>query len=120
MRKCLFAAMATCFGIFAAGCSESLPPRNPTVYEKEANSGFMANTPEQNAQDVANQLSSTPEGRTMADRLGSKDEQLTAFQRANGISDSIAEAAIKEWVISHGGNFDWNLEEVKVICRRMK
>ncbi|MFM7168986.1 MAG: hypothetical protein ACKO3T_27430 [Planctomycetaceae bacterium] len=42
---------------------------------------------------------------------------MTQFQRANGISDKVAEAAIMEWVVGHGGNFDWDLEDVKAICR---
>lgn len=93
-----------------AGCGE--PPANKT--------GFVADTPEQNAEAVYQQLTSSPVGRKAADRLGSKDDQLTAFQRLNGISDTIAEAAIKEWVLGHSGNFDWDLEEVKVICLRLK
>jgi hypothetical protein len=56
----------------------------------------------------------------MADRLVNKDKKLTEFQRANGISDEVAEAAITEWVLTHGGNFDWDLEDVKAICRRMQ
>ena len=76
--------------------------------------------PEQNAREVADQLTSTPVGKATADRLGNKDDQLTEFQKANGITERIAEAAIKEWVTKHGGNFDWNLEEVKAICLRNK
>ncbi len=83
-------------------------------------SGFMSKTPEQNAKEVTDILTSTPEGKAAADRLVSKDDQLTEFQKANGISDRIAEAAIKEWVTKHGGNFDWNLEDVKEICLRNK
>jgi hypothetical protein len=95
------------------------PIRSPSVNNEQANSGFMANAPEDNAKIVVDQLLSTPQGRSTADRLASKDDQLTAFQRAHGIPDSVAEAAIKEWVIEHGGNFDWNLEEVKAICLRL-
>lgn len=51
--------------------------------------------------------------------LADEDER-TAFQRANGISERIAEAAIKEWVMTHGRDFDWNLEAVKAICLRNK
>lgn len=80
-------------------------------------SGFMANTPEQNAKEVAAQLTSTPEGKAAADRLASKDDQLTDFQKANDISERVAVAAIKEWVTKHG-NYDWDLEDVKVICLR--
>jgi hypothetical protein len=83
-------------------------------------SGFMANTPEQNAKEVAAKLTSTPEGRAAVARLASKDNQFTEFQKTNDISDRIAESAIKEWVIKHGGNFDWNLEDVKAICLRNK
>ena len=32
----------------------------------------------------------------------------------------MAEAAIKEWVLTHNGNFDWDLEDVKRICLRDK
>jgi hypothetical protein len=90
------------------------------VSDESDKSGFMANTPEDNAQEVVEQLTSTPEGRATADRLASKDDQLTAFQRANEVPDSIAEAAINKWVIEHGGNFDWDLEEVKAICHSIK
>jgi hypothetical protein len=47
-----------------------------------------------------------------------KDAQLTEFQKANGVSDRIAEAAIKEWVITHDGNVEWNLADVKKSCLR--
>ncbi|MEY4565822.1 MAG: hypothetical protein RLY14_792 [Planctomycetota bacterium] len=118
MRECLFSLMAISVGLSLSGCGGSPPSRSPTASDDRDKSGFMANTSEHNAQEVVEQLTSTPEGRATADRLASKDDRLTAFQRANGISDSIAEAAIKEWVIGHSGNFDWNLEEVKAICLR--
>jgi len=63
-------------------------------------------------------IMSTPEGRADVERIGSKDLALTRFQRDNGISDRIAEAAVKEWVINHNGNFDWELEDVEAICLR--
>jgi hypothetical protein len=47
-----------------------------------------------------------------------KDEALSQFQVDELISDADAEAAIKEWVTEHNGNFDWNLEEVKYLCIR--
>jgi len=53
-------------------------------------------------------------GLAKAQELGDKDVALTRFQRANDISDEIAEAAIKEWVLTHNGNFDWDLEDVKM------
>lgn len=81
-------------------------------------SGFMANSPEENARQVMEQVMATPEGRATATRLADKDDQLTAFQRVHGISERIAEAAIKEWVMTHGRDFDWNLEDVKAICLR--
>lgn len=84
----------------------------------KSRTGFMGQTPDQAAKEVLDKITSTPEGRAAADRLGNKDDQLTAFQRAHGISDRIAEAAIKEWVITHAGNFDWDLEDVKAICLR--
>jgi hypothetical protein len=43
---------------------------------------------------------------------------LNCFQRVHGISERIAEAAIKEWVLTHNGDFDWDLDEVKAICLR--
>ena len=33
-------------------------------------------------------------------------------------SSRIAEAALKEWVMTHGRDFDWNLDDVKAICLR--
>jgi hypothetical protein len=80
----------------------------------------MANFPDENARQVMDQVMSTPQGRATATRLADKDDQLTAFQQANGISERIAEAAIKEWVMTHGRDFDWNLEDVKAICLRNK
>jgi hypothetical protein len=44
--------------------------------------------------DVMDMLTSTPEGKATADRLASKDDQLTEFQKANDITERIAEAAI--------------------------
>ena len=75
---------------------------------------------DQAAEEAMQQIMSTPEGRDAVEVTGNKDVQLTRFQQAHGISDRIAEAAIKEWVLSHNGNFDWNLNEVKAICLRMK
>lgn len=66
------------------------------------------------------QLLSTSAGRSEAHRLGSKDDDLATFQKQNDVSDEVAEAAIKEWVLTHNGEFDWNLEEVKAICLRNK
>lgn len=119
MRRHILNLTTIYVGLSLAGCGsgESTPSGNVKDSEK---SGFMANTPEQNAQEVLSQVTSTPQGRATVDRLASKDEQLTAFQRAHGISDSVAEAAIKEWVIQHNGNFDYSLEAVKAICLRMK
>jgi imidazoleglycerol phosphate dehydratase HisB len=55
----------------------------------------MANTPEENARKVMEQVMATPEGRAIATRLADKDEELSAFQPAHGISERIAEAAFK-------------------------
>jgi len=79
----------------------------------------MAQTPDQAAKEVMDQLTSTPAGRAAVDHAERKEEELSSFQRANGISDRIVEAAIKEWVITHNGNFDINLEEVESICLRV-
>ena len=96
-----------------SGTEGALTPVNPKT-------GFMANSPDENARQVMDQVMSTPQGRATATRLADKDDQLTAFQQANGISERIAEAAIKEWVMTHGRDFDWNLEAVKAICLRNK
>ena len=71
-------------------------------------------------QEVSEVLLSDPSTAAKAQELGDKDVALTRFQRANGISDETAEAAIKEWVLTHNGNFDWDLEDVKRICLRDK
>jgi len=78
----------------------------------------MSNTPEQNAKEVADKLTSTQEVSAVADRLTDKDDQLSKFQKTNDISERIAEAAIKEWIYKHSSEFDWNLEDVKAICLR--
>lgn len=70
------------------------------------------------SREVIDGIIATPEGRTEVERVGEKDIELTRFQIANGISERIAEAAIKEWVLKHQGNFEWDLEEVKRICLR--
>jgi hypothetical protein len=69
---------------------------------------------------VMDQLSSTVAGRSEVQRIGTKDDDLTAFQKQHSISNEIAEAAIKEWVLTHRGQCDWNLQEVKAICLRNK
>ena len=85
-------------------------------------SGFMGNTPDQNAQQVLQTVTATSAGRAAMDRIGQKEAALTAFQKENDISDEHAEAAIKEWMDNQPGdpNFDWDLEEVKAICLRNK
>ncbi len=75
---------------------------------------------DQATEQVMDNIMSTPEGRADVEYFGGKDVALTRFQETNGISDRVAEAAIKEWFIKHNGNFDWNLEEVKAICLRNK
>ena len=52
--------------------------------------------------------------------LSSLVTDTARLAQANGISERIAEAAIKEWWMKHGGDFDWNLEDVKAICLRNK
>ena len=94
-----------------SGTEGALTPVNPKT-------GFMANSPEENARQVMDQVMSTPEGRATATRLADKDDELSTFQRTHGISERIAEAAIKEWVMTHGRNFDWDLDDVKAICLR--
>jgi len=86
--------------------------------QDKSKSGFMSNTPEQNAKEVADKLTSTQEVSAVADRLTDKDDQLSKFQKTNDISERIAEAAIKEWIYKHSSEFDWNLEDVKAICLR--
>jgi len=63
---------------------------------------------------------STEAGRRAVQTLADKDLELTRFQQAHGISDRIADRAIKEWVLSHNGDFNWDLEDVKQICLRLK
>ena len=114
----ILVGVMTCVGCGRSGETprdngETTPPTNPKT-------GFLANTPDENARQVMDQVMSTPQGRATATRLADKDDQLTAFQQANGISERIAEAAIKEWWMKHGGDFDWNLEDVKAICLRNK
>lgn len=74
--------------------------------------------PEKAADDAMERLQATPEGRANVERLGSKDVALKQFQHAHGVSDRTAEAAIKEWISNHAGNFDWDPDEVKEICLR--
>ncbi len=81
---------------------------------------FNELTPDEATKLVIEEITSTPEGRAAVERLGSKDQELTQFQQKNGISEQISEAAIKEWVLTHNGNFDWALEDVKAICLRNK
>ena len=98
--------------VFILGCGNSPEPKpqtNEPLFDAD-----------EATQEVMDQLMSTPEGRAEVERLGGKDIALTRLQQANGISDRIAEAAIKEWVFTHNGNFDWELEDVKVICLRNK
>ena len=76
--------------------------------------------PDDAADEIMNELTATPQGRAEVERIGNKDLQLRRFQEQYGISDRIAEAAIKEWVLTHNGDFDWNLNEVKQICLRNK
>ena len=100
--------------------SNSLGSHSVNNEPEKSTSGYMGQSPDQAAKEVLDQITSTPEGSAAVDRLASKDDQLTEFQRTHGISDQVAEAAIKEWVITHRGNFDWNLEDVKAICLRKK
>jgi hypothetical protein len=98
--------------LFILGCGDSpepQPEKNEPAFDAD-----------QATEEVMDQIMSTPEGRSEVERIGGKDVALTRFQQANGISERIVEAAIKEWVLTHNGNFDWNLEEVKAICLRNK
>lgn len=90
----------------------------PSTALDSSNTGFMGQTPDQAAREVLDQISSTPAGRAAVDHIAQKNDQLDAFQAERGYSDRIVEAAIKEWVTTHGGNYDWNLEQVKKICVR--
>lgn len=49
-----------------------------------------------------------------------KPDEPTAFQQANRTYERIAAVPIKPRVMTHGPDFDWNLEEVKAICLRNK
>lgn len=102
------------FGVFVVSGSSS------TTEQRQDNTRFNDTTAEDEIEMIVDSIMSTPEGRAAAQRVTDRDDQLTHFQRANGISDKVAEAAIMEWVVGHGGNFDWDLEDVKAICRRMQ
>ena len=67
---------------------------------------------------IMNTIASTAEGREAIERIGGKDVALSRFQEANGISDRNAEASIKEWVLNHNWNWEWDLNEVQAICLR--
>ena len=97
---------------FSLGCGGSVEPQTETDEPL-----FDA---DQATEEFMDQIMSTPEGRAEVERIGNKDVQLTRFQQANEISERIAEAAIKEWVLTHNGNFDWDLEDIKAICLRNK
>jgi hypothetical protein len=86
----------------------------------EVPSNVSTSDPEKEAQQVMETIMSTPQGRAEVELIGGKDNALTKFQQENGISERIAEASIKEWVITHRNNFDWDLDEVKAICLRNK
>lgn len=125
LTACIFrryaAATISAAAVICVGCGGTDGPSTSTggaFPRDDSKTGFLANTPDENARQAMEQVVSTPEGRATALRLADKDDQLTAFQRANGISERIAEAAIKEWVMTHGRDFDWNLEDVKAICLR--
>jgi len=91
------------------GCDSEMPLQQDNVSPKD---------PEAAAKEVLDTIMSTPQGRAEVERIGGKDNALTDFQKVNGISEPIVEAAIKEWVLTHKNNFDWDLEEVKAICLR--
>lgn len=69
------------------------------------------------ANDMVEQIASTPEGVEAIEYYGGKNVELTRFQKQFGISDRIAEAAIKEYVVTTG-NLDYDLARVKTICLR--
>ena len=94
------------------GCNGNVAPQT----EFSAPRSDSRDETEQLIQDIL----SDPVLRAEAERLEAKDAALTRFQQANGISDRIAEAAIKEWVKTHNGDFNWNFEDVKRICLRNK
>ncbi len=111
--------MVLLFICLGCGRTVELPSGNEgALTAVKPKAGFMANTPDENARQAMDQVMSTPQGRATATRLADKDDQLTAFQQANGISERIAEAALKEWVMTHGRDFDWDLDDVKAICLR--
>ena len=69
------------------------------------------------ADEVVEQIASTPQGAAAIEYYGGKDVELTRFQKQFGVSDRIAEAAIKEYVMTTG-SLDWDLASVKAICLR--
>lgn len=120
---------AVVFTATLSGCGDTGPRSTGTTYLRAstASTGSNGGIKDQadrplnpDLQAVQDAAKATPQGKAEVDRLEGKDAALTRFQREHNISDAIAEAAIKEWVTSHGGNFDWVLEDVKAICLRMK
>lgn len=59
-------------------------------------------------------LAITPEGQA----VGARYDELDRVQAANAFSDRVVEASIKEWAHTHGGSFEFDVDEVKAICLR--
>ena len=108
-------------------------PQPPTLHpsseaaQKLSSPDDLIADADRTAKEYARYLSRTPERRQKLDRISTalkrieiKDAALARFQSENAISDQIAEAAIKEWVLTHNANVDWDLEDVKRICFRNK
>jgi hypothetical protein len=74
--------------------------------------------PNQAANEVTRRMLKQPDVAAKASVIASKEAAFEQFLKKHGVSDEIAEAAVKEWVLTHGGNFDWVLEEVQQICLR--
>ncbi len=72
----------------------------------------------QAANEVTRRMLTQPDVATKASGIASREAAFERFLQKHGVSDEIAEAAIKEWVLTHGGDFDWVLEEVQEICLR--
>lgn len=101
----------------------SAPSSNGGSSSRPDASGVGVTNADQAVNQVMSKIMATPQGRAEVERVANQDDELTRFQHENGISDRIAEAAIKEWFMTHNKNpfrDYWNLEDVKRICLRNK
>lgn len=67
---------------------------------------------------VMDHFMSTPAWHSKAQQIDNKENDLTSVQQQHNITSENAEAALKEWILTRSGHFDWNLEEVTDIRLR--